>query len=91
MGKIIGNDCCSSDWKNIVKQLWAKYQNVVKSIRVDQRNYYPDGDGQIRMDGILTGMSIVGYIGFYSLTVADDIPTANLKDMTNYFQLTIGV
>ena len=48
MGKIIGNDCCSSDWKNIVKQLWAKYQNVVKSIRVDQRNYYPDGDGQIR-------------------------------------------
>ena len=91
MGKIIGNDCCSSDWKNIVKQLWANYQNVVKSIKVDQKNYYPDGDGQIAMDGVLTGMSVVDFIDFYTLTVADNIPTANLKDLTNYFQLTIGV
>lgn len=39
-----GSDCCN-DWRNVVKELWAKYQNTIRKIRVNGQVFDPDGDG----------------------------------------------
>ena len=44
---------CGSDWKAKIQELWAKYQNVVKTVQFNGTMNYPDGDGnvQITYDG----------------------------------------
>lgn len=86
-----GCDPCCTDWKSQIKELWAKYQNVTTSIKVDNTVKYPDGNGQIAIEGILTGMDLVDFTTYYTLTVANDIPTANLLELADNYRLTIGV
>ena len=84
-------DCCDcGDWKSMLRQLWEKYQNVVKSIKADNQTYYPDGDGQVSIPG-LAEASIIELPDYYILTLASDIPTANLTDKTTYWTLQIGM
>ena len=84
-------DPCRNDWKNKINQLWENYQEVVKSIKTDGTTYYPDGQGQVDLPGFLAGMTVVDLVDFYTLTVASNIPTANLTDQTTYWRLHIGL
>ena len=91
--RVIGKgacDPCASDWKLKIKELWENYQEIVKSIKADGTSYYPDGQGQVNLPGMLAGMSVVDFVDFYTLTVASNIPTANLTDQTTYWTLQIG-
>lgn len=39
-------DCCGcGDWKSMLKELWMKYQDVVKGVKAGGMTAYPDGDG----------------------------------------------
>ena len=39
-------DCCGcGDWKSMLKELWMKYQDVVKGVKAGGVTAYPDGDG----------------------------------------------
>jgi len=39
-------DCCGcGDWKSMLKELWEKYQDVVKGVKAGGVTAYPDGDG----------------------------------------------
>ena len=90
--RVIGKgacDPCANDWKLKIKELWEKYQNVVKSIKADNQTYYPDGQGQVSIPG-LAEASIIDMSSYYILTLASDIPAANLTDKTTYWTLQIG-
>lgn len=90
MGKIIGNDCCCSDWKSIIKELWAKYQNMVTSIKADGKTFYPDGNGQVSMPGLLTDLELVDMGAYWNAVIDTDISTITLTDETDYWTLAVA-
>ena len=62
-------DPCGSDWKAKIQELWAKYQNVVKTVQFNGRMNYPDG--------ILV---VVGHAGLNRAILADYM-SLPLKDV----------
>lgn len=74
MGKIKGNDCCCSDWKSIIKELWANYQSMVRSIMMGGREYHPDGNGQITLPlpELVNGIALYDMSDYWSLFTAND-------------------
>lgn len=58
MGKIIGKDCCCNDWKATIKELWAEYQNMIRSVKGNGITAYPDGDGQVDISAIVNSAVI---------------------------------
>ena len=90
MGKIMGNDCCCSDWKSVIKELWAKYQNVVTKIKADGNTYYPDSDGQVELPGMLTDLELVDMGEYWNAVIDTDISTISLTDETDYWTLAIA-
>ena len=83
-------DCCDcGDWKSMLRQLWEKYQNVVSSIRADGRSYYPDGEGQVELPGILSDVILTDMTSYYNLTIDTEVSVLNLVDKTTYWELKI--
>lgn len=75
-GKISGCDPCKSDWKARINELWAKYQNVVKTVIMGGKAYHPDGDGTVTLPlpAPSLGVALYDLTTYWSLlTVNDDI------------------
>lgn len=89
-GKISRCDPCKSDWKAKINELWAKYQNVVKSIGFMYNTYYPDGDGKVTLPNIdiTGGVGLLDNTTFWTLITSPD-GNAILTDKTTYYQLDV--
>ena len=89
-GKISGCDPCCSDWKAKINELWAKYQNVVKSIRWFGVAYYPDGNGELKLPDIDIGpgIALIDQSTFWTLIVLPG-GNATLTDKTTYYDLEV--
>ena len=90
--RVIGKgacDPCANDWKLMIKDIWAKVQTIVTSIRADGKTYYPDGNGQIALPGILSDVILTDMTSYYNLTIDTEVSVLNLVDQTTYWQLTI--
>lgn len=90
MGKITTKDCCCSDWKSIIKELWAKYQNVITKIKAGGKTFYPDGDGQVELPGMLTDLELVDMGTYWNAVIDTDISSISLTDKTTYWTLAIA-
>ena len=90
--RVIGKgacDPCANDWKLKIKELWERYQEIVRSIKADGRTYYPDGQGQVELPGILSDVILTDMTSYYNLTIDTEVSVLNLVDQTTYWQLTI--
>ena len=82
-------DCCCTSWKDIVKELWEKYQGVVKKITFNGRDYYPDGEGDVNIDLIVKGaISLKDKGTYWTLTLVDS-QNATLTDKGTYWELEV--
>ena len=83
-------DPCCNDWKEKLKFLWEQYSSVVKSIRIDAKSYYPDGQGQVRLPTLVKDLDvrIIPEDDHYILAVAD-ITYVTLTDMDGYYNLRV--
>ena len=89
MGKIIGQDCCYNDWKSIIKELWAKYQTVIRIINYNGSDFYPDGDGRVNLPDqtIISGyVGLIEYPAFWRM-IATDESNVELVDNTTYWTM----
>lgn len=87
-GKISGCDPCKSDWKAKINEMWAKYQNVVKSVLMGGKTYYPDGNGNIILpvQAPITGFSLSDMTLFWRIeTTNDDV--IRLTDNGTYWTM----
>ena len=53
-----GRNCCCNDWKDQIKQLWEKYQGVIKTIKSGGTVIYPDGNGQADITALIEPIMI---------------------------------
>ena len=88
IGKGSCSPCCN-DWKLKIKKLWENYQEIVTSIRAGNVSYYPDGQGQISLPGILSDVYLYNMMSYFTLVIDTDLSTMNLEDKTSYWTLTI--
>lgn len=104
MGRIKDNDCCCSDWKNIIKELWANYQNMITSVKAGAVVAYPDGNGQVDLDNAIAAevasqiaKDLEGYVTDDELSEAiqyfvtqSDIDTSISTALTGYQEKLIS-
>lgn len=64
MGKIKRDDCCCTDWRGQVKELWERWQETVRVIEVDGQRYYPDGAGLVSFE---TTTEVIDHDTHYTL------------------------
>lgn len=91
MGKIKGNDCCCSDWKSIIKELWARCQSMVTKIAYAGNVYTPDGEGKITLPTPIITSMITLFLGedFCILAVSEG-SSATLTNNTTYWTLEVN-
>ena len=89
-GKISGCDPCKSDWKARINELWAKYQNVVKSVMMGGKAYYPDGDGQITLPvhENVSGVALLDMTTYWTLNAFND-DIVKLTDNSTYWTIEV--
>ena len=83
-------DCCCNDWKNKLQELWEKYQGVVRSVKAGGTAYYPDGDGQVSMPGILSDIELVDMGTYWNAAIDTEISSISLTDNTSYWTLEVS-
>lgn len=90
MGKIKGNDCCCSDWKSIIKELWANYQSMVRSIMMGGKLYTPDGNGQITLPvtEVVSGVALLDMASYWTLNAFND-DIVRLTDNDTYWTMEV--
>lgn len=81
--------CGCDSWKMKIKELWENYQEVVRSIRADDTTYYPDGDGQVSLPGILANASLTNMATYWLFSVNADAEELSLTDNTTYYTLEV--
>ena len=83
-------DCCGcGDWKSMLKELWEKYQGAVRSVKAGQQTFYPDGDGQVDMPGMLTDLELVDMGTYWNAVIETEISSISLTDKDTYWELMI--
>lgn len=83
-------DCCDcGDWKSMLRQLWEKYQNVVKRIKADGKTFYPDGDGEVVLPGMLSDLELVDMGTYWYAVIDTTISSISLTDKTSYWTLEV--
>jgi len=83
------NDCCCTSWKDIVKQLWEKYQEIIKVIRFNGKDYYPNGDGRVEIPVRIGGaISLTDMETYWTLAVVES-ETATLTEGEHYWTLEV--
>lgn len=83
-------DCCGcGDWKSQIKELWMKYQSVVKGIKAGPDTVYPDGDGIADIDGAIEN-EVARQISAESLVTQSDLSEA-IADFATADQLDTGL
>lgn len=90
MGKIKGNDCCCSDWKSIIKELWVNYQSMVRSIMMGGREYRPDGNGQVILPVTenVSGVALLDMSSYWTLNAFND-DIVRLTDNNTYWTMEV--
>jgi len=84
-------DCCGcGDWKSMLKELWEKYQGAVRSIKAAGQSFYPDGDGQVDLPGMLTDLELVDMGTYWNAVIDTDISSISLTDEGTYWELSIS-
>ena len=84
-------DCCGcSDWKQMLKELWEKYQGTVRGIKVGNVTVYPDGNGtailpELDLD---TGVGLID-LSSYWVMITTPGGNATLTNKTTYYQLDV--
>ena len=69
-------DCCGcGDWKSQIRELWEKYQSVVKGIKAGSDTVYPDGDGIADIDGAIEN-EVARQIASESLVTDEELQAA---------------
>ena len=81
--------CGCDSWKMKIKELWENYQEVVRSIHADDTTYYPDGDGQVTLPGILANASLTDMATYWLFSVNADAEELSLTDNTTYYTLEV--
>ena len=90
--KVVGKgacDPCCNDWKLKIKELWENYQEIVKSIKADGTSYYPDGQGQVNLPGILSDLELVNMGSYWSAVIDTNVSSISLTDKTTYWTLEV--
>ena len=90
--RVIGKgacDTCANDWKLKIKELWEKYQNVVKAIKADGKTFYPDGQGQVILPGMLSDLELVDMETYWYAVIDTEISSISLTDKTTYWTLEV--
>lgn len=82
-------DPCCNDWKLKIKELWENYQEIVKSIKADNQTFYPDGQGQVVIPGMLSDLELVDMGTYWNAVVDVDISSISLTDKTTYWTLEV--
>ena len=82
-------DCCCTSWKDIVKQLWETYQEFIRVVRFNGKDYYPDGNGRIDIPVNIGGaIYLTDMDTYWNLTLVES-KTAELIDHGNYWTLEV--
>lgn len=87
-GRSCGCDPCN-DWRAIVKELWNKYQNVVKSVIVNGTRLSPDGNGDVTMN--LKTINRNGLLGTGNINISADISTIGQMVNTDQYGTMLGM
>ena len=89
MGRIV-KDCdpCCNDWKSQVRELWNRYQEVVKKIRLNGSTRAPDGNGLVDLGSISPGAEIVDMTNYYTLQIFSGELVA-LNDQGTYWEISV--
>lgn len=86
-----GCDPCANDWKLMIKQLWERYQGVVRRITMGGRTYEPDGDGRVILPAYeepVIGVRLLDMSEFWTLiTFNDDV--VRLTDNGTYWTMEV--
>ena len=85
--RVIGKgacDPCANDWKLKIKQLWERYQEVIKGVRAGNVTAYPDGNGIANLDNAID-VSIAQQIPNY---LDDYVTDEDLATAIQYFVTT---
>lgn len=83
-------DCCGcGDWKSQIRELWEKYQSVVKGIKAGSDTVYPDGDGIADIDDAIEN-EVARQISEESLVTQSDLSEA-IADFATVNQLDTGL
>ena len=83
-------DCCGcGDWKSQIRELWEKYQSVVKGLKAGDDTVYPDGDGIADIDGAIEN-EVARQISDESLVTQTDLSEA-IADFATVDQLDTGL
>lgn len=86
-----GCDPCRTDWKSKINDLWERYQEVVKSVQINDVRRYPDGSGNVTIPGLVSDLLLTDMQTYYNLTIDTDIANVGLSATPTYWNLTIGV
>lgn len=81
--------CGCDSWKMKIKELWENYQEVVRSIRAGDTSYYPDGDGQVSLPGILSDVQLTDMFNFWIMSIDTQVSSLTLTDNTTYYTLEV--
>lgn len=73
----------------MLRQLWEKYQNAVRSIKADGRSFYPDGEGQVDLPGMLSDLELVDMGTYWNAVIDTNISSISLTDKTTYWTLEV--
>ena len=91
IGKRGGCDPCKNDWKAKLNYLWERYQDAVRTVRLNGKVCYPDGDGNV----ILPDVTISGTIAIWNMSTywqleTSDYDNATITDKTTYYELEVS-
>ena len=82
-------DCCCTSWKDIVKQLWETYQEFIRVVRFNGKDYYTDGNGRIDIPVNIGGaIYLTDMDTYWNLTLVES-KTSELIDHGNYWTLEV--
>ena len=62
---------------------------MITKIKADGNTYYPDGDGQVTLPGILSDVQLMDMLNFWIMSIDTEVSSLTLTDNTTYYTLEV--